>query len=561
MARIFPSDLDRLVLAGAHRAEIATLRLLRRRLPDAYTVFHGVHWSREHARWSQFGEVDFVVVNRAGEALLVEQKNGVLEQRAEGLVKRYPNGEKNVADQIRRSLDKVREKFRHQHRGERAPRLDYLIYCPDHRLVRVNAAAIDASRVVAAGARDGLVRRIEALLGPGVEAGDGWCEEVLGFFRQTLDLVPDIHAHVNAQEEAFVRCSGELARTVARLEMEPFRLRVRGTAGCGKSLLAGAVFARALAAGRRPLLLCFNRPLAERLKARLAAGGRVDTWHGFCARFLEARGERLDFTAMRDDPGFWGRVQDRVTGAAIPEEWRFDALIVDEGQDFEQEWYEIARLFLREGAEVVWLEDPDQNLYGKEPVHLAGFVGLRAEVNYRSPARIAAFLRETLPFEFEPGNALPGLGVEVHGYDDPAEQPGQVARVVAALRRRGFEYRDIVVLTCRGHDHSVLSARARVGNVTLRRFTGQYDLFGNQLLTEGRLTFDSVYRFKGQEAPAVVLIDIDPEAARLDHALRVLYCGMTRATVRLELLVRRTNPACARFLERGGAGGDTSATA
>ena len=37
---------------------------------------------------------------------------------------------------------------------------------------------------------------------------------------------------------------------------------------------------------RRPLLLCFNRSLAERLRARAKAGGYVDTWNGFCAKFL-----------------------------------------------------------------------------------------------------------------------------------------------------------------------------------------------------------------------------------------------------------------------------------
>ena len=69
------------------------------------------------------------------------------------------------------------------------------------------------------------------------------------------------------------------------------------------------------------------------------------------------------------------------------------------------------------------------------------------------------------------------------------------------------------------------------------------------MLTEGRLTFDSIYRFKGQEAPAVVLVDIDPNPDKLEHASRLLYCGMTRATVRLEMLVNRNNPECGRFLE------------
>jgi hypothetical protein len=72
VARIVPSDIARLELAGANRYEIGTLRLLQARLPDSYTVFHGVHWTREWPGETVFGELDFVVVNRAGKALLIE---------------------------------------------------------------------------------------------------------------------------------------------------------------------------------------------------------------------------------------------------------------------------------------------------------------------------------------------------------------------------------------------------------------------------------------------------------------------------------------------------------
>ncbi len=103
MARIVPSDLTQLALAGARVPELATLQELRARLPGTYTVFHGVHWSREYRGHTVFGELDFVVVNRAGRALLIEQKNGRLEETAAGLVKPYAERPKSVADQVRRA--------------------------------------------------------------------------------------------------------------------------------------------------------------------------------------------------------------------------------------------------------------------------------------------------------------------------------------------------------------------------------------------------------------------------------------------------------------------------
>jgi hypothetical protein len=366
---------------------------------------------------------------------------------------------------------------------------------------------------------------------------------------------------VTGQEKAFTRLSGGLVRLLAGLEMDPLRLRVFGTAGSGKTQIARHFFDDAVRRGRRPLLVCFNRPLSERLKVAVQPGGLVVTFYGLCAQFLARRGQGLDFDEMGRDPAFWEKVSDRVIVEAVPEEWKFGTLIVDEGQDLEPVWADILGLFLREPHDVLWLEDPDQNLRDQPQVALPGLVGYRARENYRSPQSIARFMRRTLPFEFEPMNELPGLGVGVTSYRAPREQPPLVARVVSELRTRGFSPDQIVILTTRhmvtpGAPRSALDRLDRVGNYRLRRFTGEYDLFGNQLTTAGQITFDSVGRFKGQESPAVILVDVDPEPADQVRADRLLFAGMSRATVRLELVMREGNPLNQRF---GGIRGERSA--
>ena len=295
MAKIVPSDLSRQALAGAHRAELKTLQLLKTGLPGAYTVFHGVHWSREYEAWTHFGEIDFVVMNQSGKVLFIEQKNGKLEETQTGLVKRYGAKEKNVVQQVHRSIDKVREKFNWANGRQRRLDVDYLIYCPDYRIKQVNAAGLDAQRVVDAGDKVGLAARIQHFLGPGKAMRDGWYEKVEAFFLQTFDLVPDIHAHMDSQEKQFVRQSGALADILTHLEMEPFRLRISGTAGCGKSLFARRYLDREVAANRNVLLVCYNRPLADRIRDSAGGAGTVNTFFGFCDEFLQSLGQRLDF--------------------------------------------------------------------------------------------------------------------------------------------------------------------------------------------------------------------------------------------------------------------------
>jgi hypothetical protein len=106
----FGGDSGRSV-SGAHEPEIETLATLRNALPDDYTVFHGVHWTRQYKGRALYGEIDFVVINNAGRVLCIEQKNGGLEESEGGLLKDCGDERKSVRDPILRSVDSIREKF------------------------------------------------------------------------------------------------------------------------------------------------------------------------------------------------------------------------------------------------------------------------------------------------------------------------------------------------------------------------------------------------------------------------------------------------------------------
>ena len=96
-----------------------------------------------------------------------------------------------------------------------------------------------------------------------------------------------------------------------------------------------------------PLLLCFNRPLADKFVAQAPEGVTVNTYHGFCKEMAEAAGIEIDFKKA-DEPGFWRRVQEQLVEADLSSAPKYDCLVVDEGQDFKPEWYEILQLFLEE---------------------------------------------------------------------------------------------------------------------------------------------------------------------------------------------------------------------
>lgn len=535
MARGFPSDFGRLYQEGAQLQELETFERLVRELPADFGVFYSRVWTVVSGSKRLFGEIDFVVVAPSGRTLFIEQKSGALEHDAQNrLIKRYPGDvRKPVASQIQRSLAAVREKFARQHQQRHQIDADYLLYVPHARVIALRAIGLEAARIVDSTRAERLIPIIEGLARDApVTDKPASAAQVEAFLRDELALIPDLPAVHARTRERVIRFGGLLAETVERIEMNPLRLRVRGTAGCGKSILAGRLAQRFQAEGRRVLVLCFNRPLRERLRTYLPATLPVYTFYMLCDRFLQSRGEFIDFSSGTTDNAFWQTVQDRVIETVVPDDWRFDALIVDEGQDFEAAWFEIVQLFLNPGAAVLWLEDPEQNLLDRPPLALTEFVGFRVEENYRSPQALAPAIEQLSerPVRFlnpEPG--WPPRRIALAGQDLPTV----VAAEIDHWLGRGLVPTDIAVISLRGLQS--MSAFTTAGRHRLRHFTG-YQADGRQVFTEGEVLLDSIYRFKGLQAPVLILIDGDGVDPDCERGRRLLYCAFSRPTLGLSVV-------------------------
>ena len=548
MAHIVPTGLTRLALSKSQKSEIKTLNTLKQKLSSNYMIFHGVHWTREFKSETRFGEIDFIILNQSGSILVIEQKNGPVKVTKKGLVKWYNKRPKNVGQQVLRSIGAIREKFRSFNKTGPYLNIDYIIYCPDQRLKKLSAPSLDRSRIVHAGSKDNLTSCVKRVLGPGKNKKSILFDQVKDFFLEKFNLVPDIHAFVKAQDEAFMRLTGSMVDVLNNLDMTPYRLRVRAVAGCGKSMAVTNFYHRALREGHRPLLLCFNRSLNEKMKECVRPGGMVATWHGLIDQYLIAKGHSPDYSRMYTDPNFWSELQDLVVSEKSDDDWIFDYVIVDEGQDFEPEWLQILRLFLSENHSFVWFEDPDQNIRRAPVPKLGNMVTYHVNTNYRSPEKVARFIQKALPFKFEIGNMLPGYEVNVHQFNNEDEQVDAVRSRVQQLVRRGFALDKISIISCRGAKSSVFHGIERLGDFPLRRFLHEYDDAGRQLFSKGELLFDSIYRFKGQQADAVLLVDVDPPSEDPEHNDRVLYCGMTRAGISLDVYANATNPITDRLV-------------
>ncbi|PWD49380.1 NERD nuclease [Serinibacter arcticus] len=362
-------------------------------------------------------------------------------------------------------------------------------------------------------------------------------------------------ALAEAHDLRLERMTREQERVLDLIDAFP-SAQVVGGAGSGKTYLALAQARRLARRHRRVALLCYSRGLGrymERTTATWPARERP-AWVGLFHDLPVALGA---------DPGRDDVAEDwevrlpadlaRLAGTAEP----FDAIVVDEAQDFSEAWWPALTRCLRGAAEggsaggLFVFSDEAQRIFpreGRAPVELPPF---RLSENLRSTRQIAQVFGSLTDTDVSPqGMSGPAVRLveagdaEALGSADPSVRAGSADAVVdaadsvvEALLEEGWDPGHVALLvTGRRHPAQV----SDVGH-------GGFDAYWDTFFAEEDVFYGHVLGFKGLERRVVVLaVNGVREVERARH---ILYAGMSRARTLLVLVGPRA------YLERVGGEG------
>lgn len=314
-----------------------------------------------------------------------------------------------------------------------------------------------------------------------------------------------------------------------------------GPAGAGKTLLAMEAARREAAQGRTGRLLCFNRLLSHRIAADMGPvpGLTVGTLHGELLRVA-------DISAPADTgPEFWSErlpdlAADALLGAAAPA--ADDFLVIDEVQDIARGPYlDVLDLMVKgglNGGRVLLFGDFErQALYGAPDgrnlirERTAGLTLHRLTVNCRNLPRIGHIVESFS--KLNPGfrrfrRLDDGVNPSFEPFRTGEDQSPALVRTINALRGEGYKLNEIAVLSPLASGSTAQTTTDPWLRQVLRPATGSAP-------RPGQVQYSTIHAFKGLEALAVIVTDLDD---RLVPDLEpLLYVGLTRATDRLVALI------------------------
>lgn len=378
------------------------------------------------------------------------------------------------------------------------------------------------------------------------------------------EALPDIMRVMDIQQEQLARSLGEGHRVI------------HGVAGSGKTMILSyrAEFLAKAGGNAKPILvLCYNEPLAVKLDAVMSAKGLADKvharhFHKWCRQQLVAYGQSLPAQGQDFFDQMVAGVIRGVDRKQIPS-GQYQAVLIDEGHDFEAAWLKLAAQMVDPSTNsLLLLYDDAQSIYQRRRAQQFSFksLGIQAQgrttilrINYRNTRQIlqtasmvaADLLRpedcadDGVPLLQPVGCGRDGHEPVVVRLPSMRDEANKIAELLSAAHQEGHAWGDMAII-CRHYTQmercaAVLKFRQLPHEV--RKGPGTFHPLADtiKLLT--------MHVSKGLEFPVVAISgagQMPGDGQDEAEEARLFYVAATRATQRLLLPLSGTG----KFAER-----------
>lgn len=543
-------------------SERIVYRALKEQLGNDFVVLHSYPWLRPDRDGTlREGEADFIVLHQNKGMLVLEVKGGELRYENATWQRKKKHGYEPITDpfkQARSSMHYLVDRIEKQTAGDVCGHhysYGHAVIFPHDNYTGAVPPGADESLILSRRQMDAMDVAIE-------KAMASWPQRETPLTnhqwrRMATALLPEfklfrpIAGSVSDVFEQIQEMTDEQIELLAGLYEENNRIYVSGVAGSGKTQLA---FDRAVYLAKnnqRTLFVCFNRHLADHLRDTL--NGHPDTrlldkylkiahFHQLAREIIEDAGIDWDPPDAGSDLAtfFIDDVPDLIEQAAYlaieeGEEIQYDAIVMDEAQDFHTRWWEVLQCALLKNAEkgtLLAFADPVQRLWDwasvTPPVAFQTKYNLRRNCrNSRWIARTSTTIAKTNAkfFKRSPLGGKPAIST----VPTLAAMKGIACKVVQNLiEQHDIKPSQLALIGPRSFENGSLADVSEITGVALTTDTRAWNRNKGILVTTAR-------SFKGLEADVVVVYDLDGISKAFSYV--DLYVACTRARSHVHFLV------------------------
>jgi hypothetical protein len=490
-----------------------------RALPDGWTVLHHVCWQSKRGGRQGDGEADFILLHPKRGLLVLEVKGGGIQIHDGRWSSINRRGERN---EIRNPYEQATDSkyallgWLKEHGFAGRVRIGHAVAFPHMTALPIIGPAGPPAISLASPDLDDIVGSIDKCFDHwNLEAKltEGDVLKLVGLLAPTVSIAPNLAGKTADAEQELLLFTAEQVMAFAGLRSKRGGL-ILGGAGTGKTVLAIARAQQLARDGFRTLLVCYNELLGADLARRVTSPPLLSagTFHSIC--LSEAAKARLSVPATKDARWWEKAAPELLIEACATTETTFDAIVVDEAQDFSPLWLDALRCLIARDSDAPFFEfaDPRQDIWDRDWAtasrHPFVFELTRNMRNTRPIAgRVAAAIAALCTDSGVPGPQP----IWQNSVGSPRES--DIVMAVERLLDDGLTPANIVVLC----EDSNLANRLRERSIGAYSF-GRWGSRG--------VPVESISRFKGLDAAAVVLALTDnKESSQRAQA----YIGMSRA--------------------------------
>ena len=532
-----------------NKSERKVAQAIESQLPNRVSVIHSFNWIKRPRTGPLIeGECDFIVLDPEFGLLFLEVKGGILGFDSESLVwwradssREKHELEKDPVEQVQRNMYEIVERIK-ENLGASSVNFSYGfgVVFPDGVFQGNLPPQLTRPQVLDANDLSNIEKRIDNLFGvfhrkSNRPLSKTKVQQIIDALLPAYQIIPVLWQEVAQHEQKLHRSTEEQKNILDVLESHRLAA-IKGQAGTGKTLLALAKAQQMAQSGLRTLFLCYNRPLrnwlSDTAQTNFESDLSIRTYHELVYELCLSNDVEFDPSQHPRQNDFWVNEAPELLMTAcdkMAECKKFDAVIIDEGQDFQELWWHSLDSVFKnpeqKGCFYVFL-DPNQNLWVKDEVRLPQELGVpyKLHKNCRNAPHIASYCDMLIGNESDAGQPTVDISLvpsRESGFDKITALIGELTHP----RTGGLKLSQIVVLVPGYPTDDWPSTFKKIPVCSTiedwRKGAG--------------ILIETFARFKGLEADAVVLLTetVDSTEKR-DRALN--YVASSRAKHILEIV-------------------------